>query len=613
MSLTQNRNRSIILLLLLFFSLGIILSLLRYPGSDESYYLRETSLIAETLRNFHWIGDESVGLHGFLFKLPAAFFFMITGPSVFAATFINLIFGLLIIFICYRIFLEITHSEEWALAGSFLLATSVFFLHVFPTYLRDFPVLLSVLLFFYAVLKRKNIWLIGLLFLLILDAKEGVFFIILPGYLLWLFYVEIIKGEKKSFFRNFRRFLGKSAAVQLPVVFFIGLMLFTSLVPLNVKLTSFLGLNQGGIKKFVEYQVTNVEKQYRTEIDKKALPISPIKKGKDGSSGSKFIILLKILILYFKKIFYFRTFSLSSWPRFIVFPALAMSFLCFKEWRKREEQPKLIFQFVLWGFLFVYILRTSHGRYLLPIAPVLILFFILFLKEGVKRKRFALLTLLGTVLFICVGMLFEHEYVLAKVFLYIIIGSGLFLYFFHFNRKTEWVLRIRRALVLLIGFSAICINVVVSIMLPGQIGSFKEWGYCAEFNKIADQFEKEKNLWINIDAKLFRFFRSDPLITFYENSMLWKLKEWVPKFEKMNKDHQRNVFSFGFDDPSQFLQELKKEKIDQVALVVSTSDSRNSRFLYQEKLNEFENMPFLTLENRLVFKNKILYIYKRIS
>ena len=533
--MNKNRNRSIILLLLLFFFLGIILSLLRYPGSDESYYLRETSLISETLKNFHWIGDEPAGLHGFLFKLPAALLFMITGPSVFAATFINLIFGLLIIFICYRLFLEITNSEEWALAGSFLLAASVFFLHVFPTYLRDFPVLLSVLLFLYAVLKRKNIWLIGLLFLLILDAKEGVFFIILPGYLLWLFYIEVIVGEKKSLFHNLRRFLGKAAAVQLPVVLFIGLMLFTSLVPLNVKLTSLLGLNQGGIREFIEYQVTNVESQYRTEIDKKAPPVLPIKKDKDGSSGSKFIMLLKILLLYFRKIFYFRTFSLSSWPRFIVLPALAMSFLCFKEWRKREEQPKMIFQFVLWGFFLVYILRTSHGRYLLPVAPVLMLFFILFLKEGVKRKRFALLTLLGTVLFICAGMLFEHGYVLVKVFLYIIIGSGLFFYFFHFHRKTEWVLRIRRALVLFIGFSAICINVAVSIILPGQIGSFKEWGYCAEFNKIADQFGKEKNLWINIDTKLFRFFRGDPSITFHENNRIWNIKDLVPKYKRMKK------------------------------------------------------------------------------
>lgn len=100
-------------------------------------------------------------------------------------------------------------------------------------------------------------------------------------------------------------------------------------------------------------------------------------------------------------------------------------------------------------------------------------------------------------------------------------------------------------------------------------------------------------------------------IEFHENNRIWKLKEWIPKVKKMQKGRPKKVYSFDFQDPLQFFNELERKKIGQVGLVVSASDLKVFQFPYGEKLKEFEKMPFLSLENRLVLKNKILYIYRR--
>ncbi len=193
----MKQNKKIILLLFVVFCLGITLSIMRYPGSDESYYLRETTLISNCFKDFQWIGNEMVGVHGFLFKIPVALLFLITGPSVFVATIVNVLFGVIIIYLCFLIFLKITNSWEWALAGSFLIATNVFFIRVLPTYLRDYPAMLSVLLFIYIILtKKSNIW-IAFCLLLILDAKESVFLMILPGFLIWIIFDEFFNQRKQ--------------------------------------------------------------------------------------------------------------------------------------------------------------------------------------------------------------------------------------------------------------------------------------------------------------------------------------------------------------------------------------------------------------------------------
>jgi len=635
----MNKNKLLILLLLFTFILGISLSLMRNPGADESFYLRETSLISQSIQKFQWFGNESVGLHGFLFKLPAALLFLVTGPSIFIATLTNVILGVGIIYLVYLIFLDFTHSMEWTLMGSFLMSTNVVFLHSLPTYLREYPALFSLLLLLYAVLKKKTDWIIGIIFLLLIDAKEGIFFITLIGYILWLFYIEILLKKKKFAFRNVRDFFVKTIKVTSPALLYIGLMLFTGIVPLNVKLTQFIGGNYGGIPFFVQGQVQSVRNQYNNEI-KQVKPseslgastkvlneiktkttspqkpdltqsVSPLKQIKNQKSlSSKFLYkLTQNLSMYIQKIFYFRTFSLSSMPRFLIAIALVCSFLFLKLWRKQTEHKRLFFLFLFWIYLLIFILRASHGRYLLPIIPIIILFFIFFLRDVIKRKKFAFLTILGTSLFISLGMAFEKEYVLMKIFINIVICAGLFLVYYSSQKNSSTLPLIRRSFIFTIGIFAVCINLSASYLLPGQIGTFKKWGYCAEFNKIANFFDEDEKIWINADSQLFRFFRNELHIIFVEHDKSFFVKEWIPKQKMINWSHKKTVYSFNLETQTQFFNRLKAENIEKIVLLVSTSEEPGFKFKNQDMLSEIQKMPFLNLQSRLELKNKILYIY----
>jgi len=606
------KNKRLFILLLFVLTVGLFLSVFRYPDSDESFYMRETSLLSHSLVNFQWFGNEPVGLHGFIFKLPAALLFLITGPSVFVATLTNIILGVLVIFLVYSLLSNILGSHEWAFFGAFLVATNVCFLNVLPTFLRECPAILSVLLLLYAVINKKKYGLIGIAFLLLLDAKEGIFFVTLVGFLIWLFYVEIFAKGKNQVALNGWRFSKRVIIILIPVSLYISLMLFTGLVPLNKKLTSYIGLNQGGIRAFVEYQIRNVENQYRFEIIKKESSVD-IEKSQIQMTESKqniFKKLLYIFQLYIRKILYFRTFSLSSMPRFMIVIAMAVSVLCFKEWRRNNEYNKLLLVFMFWTFLSVHILRTSHGRYLLPVVPIVILFFIYFLKDFLKRKKFTFVTLLAACLFVSFGMLFETQYVFVKIMINAVIIAGLAVMVRLQQKESPLLPNFRIALISLIGMISIVISLSVSSLLPGQIGLSWKWGYCGEFKKIAERCGRGEKVWSNVDGELFRFFMRDFNITFQEKREIFSLKEWIPKANKINRDHEKIVYSFDLDSPTQFLAKLKENKINKVALVISNSDTENFRFPKQDERDVFEEMLSLHLQDRVLFKNKILYIYE---
>jgi len=608
------RNKRLVILLLVLFGVGIVLSLLRYPDSDESFYLREILLISETLQNFQWFGNEPVGLHGFLFKLPAALLFLITGPSVFIATLTNLILGVLSVFLFYLLFLFILNSEKWAFWGAFLFSTSASFLLVLPTFLREVPAIFSTLLLIYVVIKKRNDRIIGLSFLLLIDAKEGIFFVVWVGFLIWLFYTEIFKEEGKKTLARIWDFFIRAVKIQVPVILYIFLMLCTGLIPLNKKLSSYIGLNQGGIAAFADYQATNVKNQYENEIINHTLTEETAIEGSEEDQGRSFLIqAYDLLKLYTRKILYFRTFSLASTPRFFILIAVAVSFLCFKRWRKNKEHEKLLLPILFWTFLSIYILRTSHGRYLLPILPLVFLFFLLFLRDYIHYRRFAIYTIGASAVFAAMGIAFETDYIFFKVAINGMIFAGLIVIYFYDKNKSRIRDQLKTGFLVFFGFMSFVVSLSVSYLRPGQIGIFLEWGYCGEYHEIADTCKLDIPVWSNIEGELFQFFMNDLDIDFYPNRKLFTLKPWVPKSRLLKDDVKNKVFSFGFESQEQFYGRLKKEQIHTVVLVVSTSDDSEFQFPYQQRLDEFYHMDFLSLKNRIEMKNKIVYIYKLVN
>jgi len=320
-----------------------------------------------------------------------------------------------------------------------------------------------------------------------------------------------------------------------------------------------------------------------------------------------------LLHLYARKILYFRTFSLTSTPRFLILIALAVSFLIFKRWRQGNENERLFLPIIFWGFLSCYILRTSHGRYLLPILPIIILFFLLFIRDFIKEKRFALVTMSAAAVFVAMGMLFETDYIIFKVAINGVIFAGLIVVYFYDQNKSKVRDQLKTGFLLLFGLLSFAVSLSVSYLRPGQIGIFKEWGYCAEYDKIAAAAQENIPIWSNIEGELFQFFMRDLDIDFYPDRKMFTLKPWVPKSRMLNGDFENKVFSFGFELFEQFHDRLNKEQIQTVVLVVSTSDDSEFQFPYQQRLDEFNHMDFLSLKNRIEMKNKIVYIYQLVN
>jgi hypothetical protein len=240
--------------LFIVLAVGLILSIFRNPAGDEIYYLNDALHISDCIKEGRWIGNEHVGFHGFLFKIPAALLLMLTGPSVFAATLTNVLIAVLAVYLSYLVFLHFFESPKSALAAAALVFTSIFFLRALATFKRDSSIVFALLLFLYLNIKKKNKWLIGLSLLLVLDAKESVFFMILPGFVLWVVCDEILNPPRTSRSRKrlIRAVSQRLFAALLPAFIFIFLMLATGLIPLNPVITKIVGLNKGGFENLFQ-------------------------------------------------------------------------------------------------------------------------------------------------------------------------------------------------------------------------------------------------------------------------------------------------------------------------------------------------------------------------
>ncbi|MEM4270719.1 MAG: hypothetical protein QXO70_01330, partial [Candidatus Pacearchaeota archaeon] len=235
---------------------GFAMSFFRFAYGDETLYLLETALIADCIRNFKWFGNEIVGTHGFIFKLPIAILFVLFGNSVFIATAFNVILASVSVYLCYRLFLLVTGSPKWSLAGSMMLATSYYFVLTVPTFLRDIPALLVLLLLFIAFIQHRNNWIIGFLLMLLLDAKEYLFFIVTPAYLLFCF-ISFLRAKNfslASFFTTIKNII----TVLCPSLVFLILMLTTPLIPLNKYIVYLTGLSPSGFSSSLDAFIAKI-------------------------------------------------------------------------------------------------------------------------------------------------------------------------------------------------------------------------------------------------------------------------------------------------------------------------------------------------------------------
>ena len=605
----------------------IVLSLFRHASADETYYLRETMLISELLKNGEWVGNYGVGLHGFLFKLPVALAFIILGkPSVFVATLFTIILSISSLFLFYYLIKKFFKKGNYALYATILLSVSFHFLSTSLTFLRDIPAVFSVLLFLFLFLNKSNSWKLGLSLLLLLDAKEHVFLTVAPVF-------GIYTVINQLYFINISSKWGKIKNIIIELfkgyffsVLWILLMFTTSFIPMNMFIASIAGQIDTGTTWNTSQFRSSVATENLMSGEDKVIPkifssskIVEIGEGEDkivvdkGFCDDKKPIICFIansvntITGYVGKILYPRTFSFISIPKIIVLPSIVIAISMLIKWFKNKDR-KVVLPIALLLNILVLIFRASHGRYLLCVAPVFFIFFTIFLKDAIKKPRYFRNILIFTTIFVLLGLFFESNFLIYKI----ILESSLLilLWSIWFSRGNKNLLKISRTLLFVALVSGMFLTSFAFSYSIGQISSYMKYGSNRETLQIVESLNEDEVIWINDygSGELINVFRKNLEI---EPEWAWPLRDSVLKKSLLKIYEKGNTYSSLITEVEDFRTYIQENSIEKIVLVKSTLESES--FLDQDKLPLLLSQDWLLLVNTINLKNKMVYIFKVVT
>jgi hypothetical protein len=621
------KSNPIYIYIFFYFLLLVALSFFRHASADESYYLRETMLISELLKNGKWIGNYGVGLHGFLFKLPVALIYILLGkPSVFVATLFTIILNISSLVLFYNLVKRFFKKESDATWSTILLSVLFHFLTTSITFLRDIPAVFTVLLFLFLFLKKANTWKIGFSLLLMLDAKEHIFFTVAPVFVIYtiinhFYFPNISNGWKKLKGTLLELFKGYFFSI-----LWIILMFTTSIIPINMFVASIAGQIKGGIT----WHLSQFRSASATEnlmggqdiviptisiagcVPKEIAETKDIPQERDTSDTKSpaicsLINILNVLIGYIGKTLYPRTFSFISIPKIIVLPSIVVAFSMLKKWLKEKDRRVVLPIVLILNVLFL-ILRASHGRYLLCVAPVFALFFVMFIKDGVKREKYFRSILIWTSIFVVLGLYFESTFITQKI----ILESSLLILLWSIwvLRGNKKLLNISKTLFFVVLVSGMFLTSFAFSYSIGQISSYMKYGSNRETLQIAGSLNEDEVLWINDygSGELINVYRKNLEI---EPEWAWPLKDSLPKQNLLKIYGKGNTYSSLITEIEDFRTFIQENSIKKVLLVESTSQSES--FLDQDKLPLLLSQDWLLLVDTINLKNKTVYIFKVVT
>jgi 4-amino-4-deoxy-L-arabinose transferase-like glycosyltransferase len=577
-------KKGVWILLGLVFLFGISMLFFKNATLDDDLYLRETMIMTEVLRSGQWIGNYAVGIHGFLFKLPVALIFLITGPSLIVASFFNIILGVISLSLFYIILKKLFSSNLWALAGVILLFTNFQFILAYPTYMRETPALLCLLLVMYCLVFKKSNWLLGLSLVLLFDAKEYVMMMIAPGLLLYIFFSQ---------WGNWKSIIVENSKIFLPSAVLILLMLFTTLVPLNTFLLSTLGVTESGVEYHLRHFETDVATRNFASQEQRKIPTieTPAEVEEETSVFTNFF---NTIVLYIGKLLYPYSFSFLSIPKIVFFPAFLTSLLLLTKFKKQKRYDLMAFTFMLFFYALVFILKASFTRYLFPIAPIVFVFFLFLLKDLVKERKTFLIVLFATLFLTIGGLFFEEEYIWQKVLLNFFVFLLYFAYLFWEQRR--YFLKV--ALILVISFFSFGV-IMYFFYTKGQIYQYLNWGRDYEVVEAMEYFDEDEKILLSDPGwdLLPLAYRKD---TDFEPEFRWELKEWVPRKEHLKNIGNANTYKFVFTNEENLKKGIIHYDIDAIGYVV----------LEGEEVETFWEVDWLELEKEVSLKNKTLFVIK---
>ncbi|MFH1547413.1 MAG: hypothetical protein ABIC57_02915 [bacterium] len=589
-----------------WFVLFLILSIFRNAQRDENIYMGESAVIADLLNNGKWIGNYGVGLHGFITKLIVGIIFIFTGPSVFVATSFNVILGLFSGVVFYNILRKhFNFSLSYSFLGTTLLFCSYQFLTYIPTFYRDIGVLFFLLLTFDSVLSKKSKWIVGVLLVLVLDAKEHVFFTIAPAFIIWTIIENWAKVKRLS-----NRIWGVILDIMklfLPACTFLLLMFSTSIIPLNTYNANILGIIDEGLNPLMinfdpQYATVNRDQATNPE-DAKVVPKVHVS---SSTSGITTILerIINIGLSYIGKISYPRTFSYLSIPFVILIPSLLTCFRYFRSWQKKKEYEKLLIPLTICVYLAFYIFHASISRYILPISPLVLIFFLFFVKDVWKGNSKFLLIFFLTVVFSSLGIMFEYSFVFMKICVTVLILALLFLSYI-LQKKSE-ILKI--LIILIISIFTAGASLLASYKV-GQIGSYLLYGYNRECREVVDLVSEGENVWVNDIGwdRLPYVLRSENV---QDPEWRWGLQEWVPKKDLLVRNDEFSTYSFRWRKEYELKDIVEERGISQIVYTQLEKTFAYDELYMQDRLSQLSGFSWLELLDTVGLKNKTVYIFE---
>ncbi len=585
--------------------MGIVLALFRNAIKDETIYLNDAAWMAECLRHGHWFGNEGVGLHGFLFKLPAAILFLCLGRSVFVATMTTVVMGTIAIWITYRVFWKMLGSVKLAFVGTWLVLTVYPFVQCLPTFMRDIPAFLAVLLLIEATISGRGRWWMGFLLMLILDAKETTFFMIAPAFVIWVVLDEFghsADRETRSL-RTWGQITGRWMAGFLLPLSYIVLMMCTDAVPFNQYLARVLGLTDrwigGVVSQFVSWDPAgNTVGRYRM------LPRLQVPEGTWHWAGT----ILDNAIFYAGKLFHPKTFSILTVSKVIIVPGLAMSFRLFCEWYRSRETRLLLLPLIMWTSLVEYQIGVTVGRYLLPVLPVLVYFFLRFIL-CLDERRYAMRVLAVTACALSLELFYELYMVPAKILVafcpVVLLSTAVFLQ----PRNGLSANRLAVVAVFLLGGMGAATSLAASWSIAqGQLNNHVRFGYNRDCERILSQIPADARIWISCTewSALPSFYRGEPPVI---EDAIHNVRQWVPKVKLMRdvEDIDRVLtFTDEVADIDQLRELVRRKRIEKILAVISKT--HRVKFMSQDLAESLLREDWLQMERRIPAKNQDIYV-----
>lgn len=638
----NKRNTSIILLIFLFaiIILHIYFALHRNTFYDENMYLHEAKTIYRQLSNGEWFGADFTGTHGFLNKFIVALLYLIIGkPVPFIASFFTILVSTIGLILAFKISQRF-FSNPIALIISVLYSTSTYIFISSHSFLREIYSAVAVLLFVYFYLTKKKNILISLSLLLILDAKEYVFFILSIPILIYLFieFLFKIKEVRERYF--IFKYLKKVLIIfSLPVLYLL-LMVFTSIIPYNSYTGRVLLISEGRLGKMVNTRVIagsdpagkDVEKRILKKMDhvKKEI-LTLTKKIKIESNRidqiapkGRILNLETVMPLYKNLIVLARIFKSSAYvfvlngilkirrftidfrlitmPLFILLSSFIISIIVLCKSLKTMNLPLILISLMFIFFVMVGSLKFGTSRYYCPVIYSMF-FFTAFLFTGTISKKTRLSILYFALFTIIISPIINLELDLQKILIFIVLTAILILtiYFEKIDKAKFAGLFYLTAIALLTGVMSVGFSFIGGTHLGYRIYG-KNFGFDYFTKTLNKIYETDKNAVVTTNLSQNQFLNCANV---YSATPYFR---WGPK-EKIKKLRRFSYYENKVVASVDLISLLSNDKSD-IEKLIKFMIKNKSDYLFVHRLfdGKWGNKPIFNL---IISSQRFEMIYYR--